>query len=102
MNTISKTLQLHELLEEMASSLNYIEGLHHHSTLVHECSVSKYMYHFAKSLNMNEEESARISFVGKFHDIGKVKLSPSLLDKPTPLTSPQRKEIEQHSEIGTA
>ena len=68
--------------------------------IYHEHAVGKYMYSFAKHLNMGEEKAQNLGFAGKLHDIGKITIVPSILDQAGPLDSPQRKKIEEHSEIG--
>lgn len=88
------------LLEDVGEAFSHIEWLHHPSTVSHEQAVAKYMYSFAKSLNISEEKAKALSFTSKFHDIGKVKIAPSILNKAGPLDSLQRKKIEKHSIIG--
>lgn len=88
------------LLEDIGEAFNYIEKIHHPPTVPHEQAVGKYMYYFAKHLNMGEEKSQNLGFAGKLHDIGKLKIARSILDQAGPLDSPQRKKIEKHSEIG--
>ena len=91
---------LRTLLEDIGEAFNYIEELHHPPTVPHEHAVGKYMYAFVKHLNMGEEKARNLGFAGSLHDIGKLKIAPSILDKAGPLDSPQRKKIEEHSEIG--
>jgi HD-GYP domain-containing protein (c-di-GMP phosphodiesterase class II) len=92
--------RLSNLLEDIGEAFNHIEELHHPPTVPHEHAVGKYMYSFAKHLNMDEEKARNLGFAGKLHDIGKIKIAPSILDKAGPLDSPQRKKIEEHSEGG--
>jgi len=88
------------LLDDVEEAFHQIEKLHYLPTVPHEHAVGKYMYFFAKSLNINEEKAKALSFAGKLHDIGKIKIPITILDKAGPLNAPQRKKIEKHTEIG--
>lgn len=88
------------LLDDVGEAFHQIEKLHYLPTVPHEHAVGKYLYFFAKSLNMDEEKAKALNFAGKLHDIGKLKIPIIILDKAGPLDAPQRKKIEKHPEIG--
>ncbi len=49
---------------------------------------------------MTEEEIGKAHLAGLVHDIGKIGLSASLLEKPGALTLEERRDMQKHSEIG--
>ena len=48
----------------------------------------------------SEENQELVHLCGLVHDIGKIGLPAGLLEKPGPLTLEERRQMEQHSEIG--
>lgn len=89
-----------DLLESIDVNIKRMEFLHYPPIIPHEETVSRYMYSFAKILNINEEKALKLSFAAKFHDIGKIEIETSILNKAGPLDTPEKKKIEKHSEIG--
>jgi HD-GYP domain-containing protein (c-di-GMP phosphodiesterase class II) len=51
-------------------------------------------------MHLSEEEQRLAHLCGLVHDIGKIGLAPGLLEKPGALTLEERRQMEQHSEIG--
>jgi HD-GYP domain-containing protein (c-di-GMP phosphodiesterase class II) len=51
-------------------------------------------------MGLSEEEQRLAHLCGLVHDIGKIGLPPGLLEKPGALTLDERRQMEQHSEIG--
>ena len=73
-------------------------ALYDHSTMVSIiCSVIAAKLNFKSSPEMIAKEMARC---GLFHDVGKVKISPEILNKPGKLTSEEFDEIKKHPEYG--
>ena len=54
----------------------------------------------AKEIGMNDEECEDIYLTGLLHDIGKIGVADHVLLKNGPLDPEERKQIEQHTEIG--
>jgi len=54
----------------------------------------------ARRIGYPESKLDDLGLFAKFHDIGKVGVADSILNKPGRLTPDERKEIERHSEIG--
>lgn len=54
----------------------------------------------AEALGCSEEEIRRMALAGLMHDIGKVAISVLVLEKSTPLTDEEWKEIRKHSTTG--
>ncbi|SHM31516.1 HD-GYP domain-containing protein [Roseibium suaedae] len=83
---------------------------HHSHTFCHSMLVTVYAVAFAEALGLSERQKAFISAGALIHDLGKVRIPLSILDKPGKL-DPQEMElirkhpvfgrelIEQHSEV---
>ena len=54
----------------------------------------------AKAAGLMEQEIRSLSFAAKYHDIGKLMIPASILDKPGKLTEEERKIMETHAESG--
>src|SRR4029453_16879268 len=63
-------------------------------------AVAIYARDIAKRIGLSEEQQELVHLCGLVHDIGKIGLPAGLLEKPGPLTLEERRQMEQHSEIG--
>jgi putative nucleotidyltransferase with HDIG domain len=62
--------------------------------------VAIYATDIAQRMGLSEEKQELVHLCGLVHDIGKIGLPAGLLEKPGPLTLEERRQMEQHSEIG--
>lgn len=69
-------------------------------TAGHSAAVAVYARDIASRMDLTEEEQRLAHLCGLVHDIGKIGLPPGLLEKPGALTLEERRQMEQHSEIG--
>jgi len=69
-------------------------------TAGHSAAVAIYARDIAARIGLSEKEQLLAHLCGLVHDIGKVGLSPGLLEKPSPLTLEERRQMEQHPVIG--
>ena len=69
-------------------------------TAGHSAAVAIYARDIAKRMGLTEETQELVHLCGLVHDIGKIGLPAGLLEKPGPLTLEERRQMEQHSEIG--
>jgi putative nucleotidyltransferase with HDIG domain len=69
-------------------------------TAGHSAAVAVYARDIAKRLGLPEDQQQLAHLCGLVHDIGKVGLPPGLLEKPGALTLDERRQMEEHSEIG--
>ncbi len=69
-------------------------------TAGHSRAVATYSRDIAQTLNLPVEEQERTFLAGLVHDIGKIGLPATLLNKEGRLTLEEFREMERHSEIG--
>jgi putative nucleotidyltransferase with HDIG domain len=69
-------------------------------TAGHSAAVAIYARDIAARMGLSEAEQQLAHLCGLVHDIGKIGLSPGLLEKPGALTLEERRQMEQHSAIG--
>lgn len=69
-------------------------------TAGHSAAVAIYARDIAARLGLSENQQQLVHLCGLVHDIGKVGLPASLLEKPGPLTLEERRQMETHSAIG--
>jgi putative nucleotidyltransferase with HDIG domain len=69
-------------------------------TAGHSAAVAIYAQDIAQRMGLPEEKQELVHLCGLVHDIGKIGLPAGLLEKPGPLTLEERRQMEQHSEIG--
>ena len=66
----------------------------------HAMRLEKLLVRMAALIGLSESTTADLSLLAKFHDIGKVGVSDSILLKEGPLTSEEWTEMRRHCEIG--
>ena len=69
-------------------------------TAGHSAAVAIYARDIARRMGLPKEQQELVHLCGLVHDIGKIDLPAGLLEKPGPLTLEERRQMEQHSEIG--
>lgn len=93
---ISETaLNNHDVLRCCISMKNYNENLYDHS-----CNVAFLSLLLGESYYKNLDEILELFIAALLHDYGKMYIARSILDKPGPLTTDERKTIEMHSVMG--
>jgi diguanylate cyclase (GGDEF)-like protein len=70
------------------------------TTEKHVIRLEKLLISLAALIGLSESTQSDLSLLAKFHDIGKVGISDSILFKEGPLTSEEWKEMMRHCEIG--
>jgi putative nucleotidyltransferase with HDIG domain len=69
-------------------------------TAGHSAAVAVYARDIASRLGLTQEQQALAHLCGLVHDIGKIGLQPGLLEKPGPLSTEERNQMEGHPVIG--
>lgn len=89
-----------------AANLSFANGLiatldaRDRYTAGHSAAVAIYARDIAERMGLTEADQALAYLCGLVHDIGKIGLPAGLLEKPGALTLEERREMQQHSEIG--
>ena len=83
---------LRALMEAVESKDSY--------TREHSLEVSELTRRLCAMVGLNERETLAVEVGALVHDIGKVGIPDEILQKPGPLTTRERMQIEQHPEIG--
>lgn len=71
-------------------------------TYFHSVAVGTLMINFARELGLPEDEVRMMGLGGLFHDIGKIRIAKSVLNKPDRLTPAEWDEMRGHPAIGHA
>lgn len=66
----------------------------------HSLNVSFYAKHICQQLNLSSSDCKNIALAGIFHDMGKIGVSETLLNKPGKLADDEWEEIKKHPVIG--
>ena len=69
-------------------------------TYSHLLNVGMLAYMFSKWLNLEEEESIKLTQAGLLHDMGKAHIPDEILNKPGDLTPEEYEEMKKHSSYG--
>lgn len=83
-------------IENVLSRINF----KYKNEQVHMERVGEYCSLIGKAMNLSTVEVENIRQAGKIHDIGKIVISPELLNKKESLTDDEFELIKKHSEIG--
>ncbi|MDD5680038.1 MAG: GAF domain-containing protein [Candidatus Omnitrophica bacterium] len=62
----------------------------------HSERVTTYAFRVAKEMNLDQKSLEVLTYSGKLHDIGKIAIPDFILQKPGPLTSIEKAEVETH------
>lgn len=100
-------MEKQELLRKMSGNYErIIEALaiaidtKDHETHGHSLATMQYAVSIAEKMGLSEEEKARIRYAALLHDIGKIGISNTILNKPEKLTSEEFEIIKKHPEYG--
>ena len=74
----------------------YYISYYHGYTLQHSIKVAIYAYLIGNKLGVNFDSLINLLIGGIYHDVGKVNISKSILDKPAKLTEAEFSEIKKH------
>jgi putative nucleotidyltransferase with HDIG domain len=69
-------------------------------TARHSETVGRYAEMMARELGLSEQRTERVRLAGLLHDIGKVGVPDSILQKPGPLSEAEANVIKRHPELG--
>jgi putative nucleotidyltransferase with HDIG domain len=95
---VNRHLELTNL--QFATALVWTLDATNEYTAGHSAAVAIYARDIATRLGLPDDQIQLVHRAGLVHDIGKIGLPPSLLEKPGALTLDERRQMEEHSEIG--
>lgn len=93
----------HDLEEAYISTIRVLAAAidaRDHYTLGHSTRVSEHAVELARELGLSPGEVEEIEIACLFHDIGKIQIPDSILNKPGRLNTAQLKEMRKHPEYG--
>ena len=96
----SANIQLEKASLSFATALVTTLDARDRYTAGHSAAVAIYSRDIAARMGLSAEEQQLAHLCGLVHDIGKVGLSPGLLEKPGALTLDERRQMEEHPVIG--
>lgn len=91
---------LYEDQENLILSLSQIIENKSEDTGQHVRRVAAYTYLLCKSLDYSQEESWKISRAAMLHDVGKIMIPETILEKPGKLTPEEFAIVKKHTEYG--
>lgn len=74
-----------------------VEDLHGHVHRVADLAVA-----LGRTLQVDDDDIARLGLVGVLHDVGKIHVDPAILSKPGPLDPWELEHMRRHPELGFA
>ncbi|HEY3314531.1 MAG TPA: HD-GYP domain-containing protein [Bacillota bacterium] len=84
----------------MSDVLSQLTGLRGHEMRVHATNVARWSIAIARRLGVTYEEIDRIEAAALIHDIGKLAIPETILEKPGSLTPEERAIVETHPDLG--
>lgn len=91
---------MRRLFEETATALVSAIDARDVYTKGHSIRVAEYSKEIARLAGMDEKRCDEVYFAGLLHDVGKICVSDSILQKTSELTPDEKEKIKQHSKIG--
>jgi HD domain len=98
LSTANETLERANL--QFAAALIATLDARDRYTAGHSAAVAIYSRDIAERMGLEADLQAHAYLCGLVHDIGKIGLSPGLLEKPGALTLEERRQMQEHSAIG--
>lgn len=92
--------EIEETQKEIIFTMGEIGEIRSKKTGNHVRRVAEYSYLLAKLYGLSDEEAELIKIASPMHDIGKVAIPDSILNKPGKLTNEEYEQMKQHTVIG--
>ena len=92
--------EIEDTLKDIIFSLGEVIECRSHDTGNHVRRVSEYIYRLATTLGIDQQEAEHLKLASVLHDVGKVGVQDSILNKPGPLTPEEFEEVKRHAVIG--
>jgi putative nucleotidyltransferase with HDIG domain len=95
-------LQLRQLRTASICAMNQLLDLKDLNTGVHSTRLAEWAVRVAEQLGLSQSQLSDIEAAAILHDIGKIGVPESILNKPGKLTPEEREQMQKHSEYGWA
>jgi HD-GYP domain-containing protein (c-di-GMP phosphodiesterase class II) len=95
-------LQLRQLRSASICAMNQLLDLKDLNTGVHSTRLAEWTVRVAEQLGVPSSQLSDIEAAAILHDIGKIGIPDSILNKPGKLTPEEREKMKKHSEYGWA
>lgn len=95
-----KTLDRNKVNSALVNNIIRVLSENSHREEEHSKSVSEICQNIGRAMNLSEVEIAKLKDAGFVHDIGKIAIEESLLNKRDALDDQEWKEMKQHPSIG--
>jgi putative nucleotidyltransferase with HDIG domain len=92
--------KLKKLTNQMFTAMSKITELNSEYTAGHSKRVGKISREIAKRLGMSDEECEQVYYAGLLHDIGKIAIDQSLIEKEDDLTDEEYEIVKKHTIYG--
>lgn len=86
-----------DLLEQLAFTVSKVIDCRSAFTATHSFGVSEVAYELGRLAGYSEEKCRKMRIAGLLHDIGKVGIDTTLLEKNGPLTDDERRHVNAHA-----
>lgn len=100
-NIYDKARKIEEEYKQLLETIVDIQERDDEYTAGHSRRVMEYSETIAKSMGLGAEQIAKITTAGILHDIGKVGVNKTVLNKPSQLTPEEFEEVAKHSRLGS-
>jgi len=97
---VNLSLEIIETQKEIIHTLGEIVETRSQETANHVLRVGKMAELLALRMGIHPEEAAILGLAAPMHDVGKVGIADSILNKPGRLTAEEYKQMQMHAEIG--
>ena len=97
---VSYRTEILETQREMIFTLGEVAESRSHETGLHVKRVAEYSFLLAKLYGLSEDEADMLRTISPMHDVGKVGIPDSILNKPGKLTDGEFKLMQDHTRIG--
>lgn len=89
-----------DFFDSVQEIIHQLEAYHDSYTKAHECMTGRLMGLLSKTIGLDSEYCLSIEKAGSIHDIGKLAVPSTVLEKPGSLSAFEREVVELHVEIG--
>lgn len=86
-----------DLIEKFSLTLSKIIDMRSEFITGHSTGVSLVAYHIGKLMGYDEDKCRKLKIAGLLHDVGKIAIPKSLIEKEEPLTAEERTSMRSHA-----